>query len=80
MTMADVTYGIKASALETSNPGYFAKRNDYLAKIFAAKGLKTRTAIRKELSKNSDFMAKTTLPAHRTKLVSTLHALIKAIK
>jgi hypothetical protein len=80
MTMADVHYGVVASAMEKTNPGYFAKRNAYLAKTFAAQGVRKISAIRRELNKNSEFTTTTTLRAHRTKLVNTLYKLIKAIK
>lgn len=80
MTMTDVTYGVKAWALENSKSGYFARRNAYLAKTFAAKGITKSYQIRRELRKSPDFVASTTSRKSQNGLVNTLYRLINAAK
>jgi hypothetical protein len=79
-TMVEFTYGVKASALNKTTPGYFATRNAALTKMFKSKGIKTRTQIRKELNKSADFTAKTTSLSDRSRLVNTLYNMIRAAK
>jgi len=48
-------FGQNASTMESTNPGFLQKRNDYLASNFANQGITDQQTIFTELEKNPQF-------------------------